>query len=155
MPVSERLACQIGHYVEEEAIGFPGIMERQDVRVGQIRGDLNFREETLGSDNGSQFRPQDLEGHLAAVLDVVGEVDLGHPAFTYLTLDGVAAFEGGVQAGDGVRHGGQNATEAYRAEGLARMSRRTTVRSPSGVGTCRCAGCTRDTRHQTPLCQRT
>ena len=36
-------------------------------------------------------------------LKIVGQVDRGHPALTDLTLDAVAAFEGCVQAGDGVR----------------------------------------------------
>ena len=43
-----------------------------------------------------------LERNVAVVLEVVGEVDRGHPALTDLTLDAVAALEGGVEAGDGV-----------------------------------------------------
>ena len=46
----------------------------------------------------------DLEGDLALVLEVVGQVDSGHPALTDLTLDAVAALEGGVEAGDGIGH---------------------------------------------------
>ena len=107
--VSERLACQIGHHIEEEAIGFPGIIERQDVGVSQLRRDLNLREEALGSDNGSQFRLQDLEGHLSVVLDVGGEIDGSHAARAELTLDRVAALEGGVQTGGGIGHGAKDA----------------------------------------------
>jgi len=36
------------------------------------------------------------------VLEVVGQVDRGHPALTDLALDAVAALEGCVQAGDGI-----------------------------------------------------
>ena len=35
---------------------------------------------------------------------VVGQVDRGYAAFAELTLDGVTAFESGVQAGDGMGH---------------------------------------------------
>ena len=35
---------------------------------------------------------QGMERALALVLEVVGQVDRGHAAFTKLTLDGVAAF---------------------------------------------------------------
>jgi len=34
------------------------------------------------------------------VLEVVGEVHRSHPALTDLSLDAVAALEGGVQTGD-------------------------------------------------------
>ncbi len=36
---------------------------------------------------------------------VVGHVDRRHPAFAQLTLDGVAALQGCVQAGDWIGHG--------------------------------------------------
>ena len=36
------------------------------------------------------------------LLLVVGQVDRSHPTLTDLTLDAVAALEGGVQAGDGI-----------------------------------------------------
>ncbi len=39
------------------------------------------------------------------MLEIIGQVDRGHAALTKLTLDGVAAFEGRVQSGDGIRHG--------------------------------------------------
>ena len=35
---------------------------------------------------------EDFEGDLAVVLEIVGQVDGGHSAFTQLSLDGVAAF---------------------------------------------------------------
>ena len=101
-PVPEGLALDIGHDVEEEAVGFTGIEERQDVWMLQVGRDLDLGQEAFGSDHRSQLRLQDLESHLAIVLDVVGEIDRGHPAFAELTLDGVAAFEGGVQTGDGI-----------------------------------------------------
>ena len=55
-------------------------------------------------EHGGQFGLQDLEGDLTFVLDVVGQVDRGHATRAKLTLDGVAAFEGCVQANDGIGH---------------------------------------------------
>ena len=44
------------------------------------------------------------ERDLPLVPEVVGQKDRRHAALAELTLDGVAAFEGGVEAGDGIGH---------------------------------------------------
>ena len=46
----------------------------------------------------------DLGGHLALVLQVLGQVDDRHAALTKLALDRVAAFQGCVQAFGRIRH---------------------------------------------------
>ena len=69
----------------------------------QVGGGFDFREETLGTDDCGWLRLEDLERHVTVVLQVLGEVHRRHPALTDLTLDAVAAFEGCVQAGDGIR----------------------------------------------------
>ena len=51
--------------------------------------------------------------------EVVGQVDRGHAALAEFTLDGVAALKGGIQTGDGIGHGGQNASKACE---VARIS---------------------------------
>ncbi len=61
-----------------------------------------------------EFGLQDLEGDLALVLDVVSEINGRHAALTQLTLDGVAAFQGCVQAGDGIAHAMQDALSRLR-----------------------------------------
>ena len=66
-----------------------------------IVGALGF-----GPDDRSQLRLQHLERDLALVLQVVGQVDRGHPALAELALDAIAALEGRVQAGDGIAHFG-------------------------------------------------
>ena len=48
--------------------------------------------------------PRRLEGDLTVVLEVVSQVHRSHVALAQLTLYGVAAFEGGVEAGYGIRH---------------------------------------------------
>ena len=72
--------------------------------VRQVRGRRDLSQEPLGPNDGGQFGLQDLERDLALVLQVVGQVYRGHAALTKLTLYGIAAFEGCVQAGDRVGH---------------------------------------------------
>ena len=76
------------------------------MRVGELCGRLDLGQETLCTDDRSEFSFQNLEGHVAVVALVVGQLDRGHPTLTNLTLDAVAAVEGSVQAGDGVGHSG-------------------------------------------------
>ena len=50
---------------------------------------------------GGELGPEHLDGDLAVVLEVVGEVDRGHAARAELALDAVAVREGGAQSGAG------------------------------------------------------
>ena len=59
---------------------------------------LDLGQKPLGSDHGSQLGFQDLERNLALVLQVVSQIDRGHAALTELSLDGVAAFQGCIEA---------------------------------------------------------
>jgi hypothetical protein len=68
----------------------------------EVRGRLDLGQKALGSDDGGQLGLQDLEGDLALVLEVLGQVNRSHPALTDLAIDAVAAFQGRVQAGGGV-----------------------------------------------------
>ena len=104
-PISERLPLYVGQNVEKEALGLPGVMQGQDVRVGQARRDLDLTQKALGSESRCEVGPQDLDRHLAVMPHVVGQVHRGHPPRTQLALDYVAALQGGVQAGNGVGHG--------------------------------------------------
>ena len=71
----------------------------------QPRHDIDLAHETIRSERRGEFRTKHLDRDFALMLDVLAEVDGGHPALTQLTLDGVATFEGGVQADDGIGHG--------------------------------------------------
>ena len=74
------------------------------MRVRETRGELDFAEEPLGSQRRGQLGPEDLDRHLAMVLEVFGEIDRGHAARTQLFLDGVAVGEGGLETIEKVRH---------------------------------------------------
>ena len=66
-------------------------------------GDLDLGEEAIAADDGAQLGVQDLDGDLAAVLQVLGEVDGGHAALAELALEAVAVGQGGGEALHGVR----------------------------------------------------
>src|SRR6476619_4916611 len=71
----------------------------------QAGGDLDLAEEALGSDGAGQLRPEDLHGDRAVVLQVLSEVDGGHPAATELALDRIAVGKGDRQDSQRVGHG--------------------------------------------------
>ena len=66
--------------------------------VLQVRGGRDLGEEALGSDDRREFGTQDFERDFALVLDVLGQVDGRHAAFTEFALDAVLAVQGGVEA---------------------------------------------------------
>ena len=57
-------------------------------------GDLDLGEEAVAADDGAQLGVQDLDGDLAVVLEVLGEVDGGHAALAELALEAVAVGRG-------------------------------------------------------------
>ena len=67
----------------------------------QVGGVLDLAEEALGAEDGRELGAEDLEGDLAVVLQVVGQVDGGHAAAAELALDRVPVGEGSAQ---GVRY---------------------------------------------------
>ena len=91
-PRSECFTFHVRHHVEQEAVGFARVVERKDVGMLEVRRRLDLCQETLGTDHGGQLGFEDLERDLAFVLEVVGQVDGGHAAFTQLALDGVSAL---------------------------------------------------------------
>ena len=65
---------------------------------------LDLAQEALAAEGGRQLRPEHLDGDLAVVLQVVGEVDHGHAAAPELALEAVLAGKGVLQVGEEV-HG--------------------------------------------------
>ena len=71
--------------------------------VLELGGDLDFPEEPIGPERRGQFRPEDLDRHLAVVLQVLGQIDGGHPALAQFALEPEVVRQGG---GDAVELGG-------------------------------------------------
>ena len=99
------LAFDIGHRVEQHAGGNARIEERQDVRVGQAGGDLDFAEKPLGAQRMGEIGAQDLQGHQALVLVIARQVHNRHSPAAELSLQSVATTEGVREAGLKVVHG--------------------------------------------------
>ena len=64
----------------------------------QPGGDLDLAEEPLGPERGGELGAEHLHGHLAVVLQVLGEEDRGHAPAPELALDGVAVGQSGLEA---------------------------------------------------------
>ena len=71
----------------------------------QVGGGPDLAEKPLGADHRRELGPQDLDGDLAVVPQVLGEVDGGHAALAELALDPVAVGERGGEADPGLLHG--------------------------------------------------
>ena len=70
----------------------------------QLSGDLDLTQEAIRAESCGEFGPQDLDGDLSLVPDVLSEVDSGHAALTEFALDAVPALEGRVQSIDWMGH---------------------------------------------------
>jgi hypothetical protein len=93
-PAPERLALDVRHHIVEEAVRLPRVVEREDVRVLERGRRLDLGQEALAPDHRGELRLEDLERDLALVLEVLGEVDGGHPTLAEPLLDAVAAVQG-------------------------------------------------------------
>ena len=116
---AEGLAFHVGHDVIEEtstrAVArvprLSRVEQRQQVGVLQVGGDADLGQEAFGAEDGGELGAEDLEGHLAVVLEVVGEVDRRHAALAELALDAVAVGDQGLQPVNGVGQMGLSARD--------------------------------------------
>ncbi len=53
-PVTERFSLDVGHHIVEQPVDFAGVVERQDVWMGELRGDLDFLQERPGAEGLGQ-----------------------------------------------------------------------------------------------------
>lgn len=111
-PLAQRLARHHGHHIVEKSVGVTRVEERKNVRMLQPRRGLDLGEESIGAENCTEFRMQQLDGDVAVVLVIVREVHGRHVPRAELTLDAIAAGECGCEAKQGIA-----------AQGLAGMGR--------------------------------
>ncbi len=93
-PVAQRLALHVGHDVVQDACGFAGVVDGDDVGVIERGGDLDLAQEPLGAECRGELGSHDFDGYLAAVLQVLGEMDDGHPPRAERALQAVAVGDG-------------------------------------------------------------
>jgi hypothetical protein len=73
-------------------------VHRQDLGVREPRGNADLSKESLGLVRLGAAGKQHFHGDLAAVLEILRQIDRGHPAATDLFLDAVSFRHGGTQA---------------------------------------------------------
>ena len=89
-PVAQRFTGDVRHDVVERAGGLTRVVKRQDVRMGQMRRDLDLAQEPVGPQGSRQLRPQDLHRHGSVVLEILGQQHGRHASAAELALDDVA-----------------------------------------------------------------
>ena len=109
-PRADVFAIHKGHDVERDAVGGAGIQQRQDVRVGKTRRQLDFAQKPFGSEGCRDLGEHHLHGHQSIMLEVAREVHARHATHAKFAFDAVAIGEGllkgrHVRTGSG-RHGG-------------------------------------------------
>ncbi len=103
-PVAQRLALDERHDVEEAAVRLARVEQRQDVRVLQIRRQLDLGEEPLGADHRGELGTHELERDLAVVPEILGQVYGRHSAGPDLAFDPVAVRQRALEAAEELGH---------------------------------------------------
>jgi hypothetical protein len=91
--IAQRARFDEGGHVVEHAVRLPGVVHREDVRVRELRRDLDLAQEALGGDRQAEVGAEDLERDRAPVPEVAGEEDDRHPAASDLSFDLVSIAE--------------------------------------------------------------
>src|SRR5262245_51077549 len=58
---AKALALDVRHHVEQQITGDTRVEQRQQVRMLQVRGDLDLRLKAVDADDGTEVRTKDLE----------------------------------------------------------------------------------------------
>ena len=101
-PGAERFTLDVRHDVEQESVGCSGIEQRKKIRVLKICGDSDLGQKAFYAEYRAQLGIEELEGDVAVVADVAGEVDGRHSAGADLPLYVVAFGEGLLELRDRV-----------------------------------------------------
>ena len=118
-PLPQRLALDVGHDVEDQAIHLVGVVQRQDVRVMQPGRDLDLAQEPGGADFGGQLGAKHFDRDVTLVLEVVGQEDLGHPALPKLPLEPIAGRQRRAEAFEQLCHSWLDLPDAVRPAGFS------------------------------------
>jgi hypothetical protein len=109
-PGPERLTPGVRHHEEEMAVALARVVQRENLGMGQPRRDADLPEKPPRLIAPARFRTEYLERHLAAVLEVLGEIHAGRAAAADLLLQPVTAGQsrgGGVEKVGEVGHDGK------------------------------------------------
>ena len=99
-PVAQRLAPGVGHDEIEQAVAFARVVERENLGMGQPRGDADLAQEALGLVPVAPGRAEHLHRHLTPVLQVLRQIDRGGTAAADLLQDAISVGDGAEALGD-------------------------------------------------------
>jgi len=88
----ERLALDERHDVVKDTVGIARVVDRQDVRVLQPRGNACFAQKSGRAQRRGNILAHHLDGDLALELRIVRPVDNPHPAARNLLRDLVVRY---------------------------------------------------------------
>ena len=117
--LAQRLALHVWHDVVREAVSLARVVKRDDVRVGQGGGDFDLPQETVGAHSRGELRMKDFDCYGSTVLEILREINDGHPPAAELALDRVAPRQGGLKASQLVDHNSIIGPALGRARGMS------------------------------------
>jgi hypothetical protein len=80
----------------------------------EVGGEPNLAKEPVGPDRGGELGPQGLDGDLATMAQVLGQVDRGHAALAHRTLDVISVAERAAKLLQYVRHKNASGTSEVK-----------------------------------------
>jgi len=106
-PLAERFAFDVRRDEIQQSLCLIGIQQRQDVRMRQLRGNLDLAQKSRAADHGRHFGAKYLDCDESIVLDASGEIHDGARTAAELSLDLVRTLDGAsekiAEAGHAVR----------------------------------------------------
>ena len=114
-----------------------GREHRDDVRLAERRGELDFALEALDRQPLRQLRRHDLDDHLAVEPRLLGDKDARHPAAAQFAVNGVLARQRGAELGEVVHahrfvRGGIGHLAVVRPDVLAKLLNAARKRGSTG-----------------------
>ena len=82
----------------------------QTLKPGVASGDLDFPQKAVCAERRRELGAENLHGHLAVVLAIVGEVHRRHAALAELSLDPIAVGNGGGEPAQHLTHADGDST---------------------------------------------
>src|SRR5439155_4402671 len=92
------------HHIVEERARLAGVVQGEDMGMGEARRDLDLAQEALGTEGGRQFGTEHLDRDAAAVFQVLGQVDRRGAPVAELPVDRVTIGQGGLQTRENLSH---------------------------------------------------
>ncbi len=102
--LAQRFARDVRHHVKQKTIRVPGIVEGQDVRMIQPRGDLDLAQEAIRAEHQCQLGAKHLDRYLAVVLHIVRQIYGRHASAAELSHEAIAVGECDLETREAVWH---------------------------------------------------